>query len=937
MQGPSEREPTPERRQLTVVFADLVNSTSLATTLDPEDFHEVIDAYQHRVAEVIASHGGTVTQFQGDGVVAYFGWPQGTDSASQDALSAGLGIVEAVGHVTQQLSLPGLPTLAARVGIHTGVVVVAPASAGGVVRPADIFGDAPTVASRLQGVAGAGQVVVSGITASLNAGWFVMEPLGAKALKGFEFPMEVFRVISATGIRSRLDAGHLTKFVGRKAELAAVASHWEATRLGQPRTVVVVGEPGIGKSRLVREFVTASDDERRDFLTVTCFNRDALSPLQPFAPLIDSVPESPAQAAAWVVERTRGRPSVLVVEDAHWADPSTLEALERLIAEPMPLLILMTARPEIADLPQLRPYLITLAALDAEDATAVIDSLSMEFPMPVDLREQLVRRGGGVPLFLEELTRSVNEDSEEGAPSRTSIPYTLGDLVTARLDRLGEAKRAAQLAAVIGLEFDLPTLQAITGLSVLEASLYLADLEARGIVRSVERDGAYQFQHALMQEAAYESLLRRDRRDAHGRVADALTTAPDHAQARPEVLAAHLGLAGRSTESVSAWEQAARRAARLNLFKESAAHLGQALVRVAELPEGAERDAVETRVRLHLGQYQGAIDQASPAVGDNLRRSLELAVRRGDGLAEVECHLTLAPHYQAVTDYPAVFRTLDAAHDAALKYGANSLIPAIGLLRGSVLVWQGRLREGQSSIMDALDSVGMTMDRPPSPDSMSMPGLIVDVVVGGYLLYALAEGLAARAASARQVGEWASDLASAKGSSHAQCMSWTTRAIVCQLEGDADGVRSLAAQALSLADDRTTAQIRSWASVLLAWADGRAPEVPGHEDHPALFMRPYLLSLQAERTADPAVAVDLIEEALTIARATGERFSEAELLRLQARRQAEMGDVVASLRSSDEAVAVARSQGALALEARAAADRLASVWDGYPGDFAGEP
>ena len=248
MQGPREHETTSERRQLTVLFADLVNSTGLATTLDPEDFHEVIDAYQHQVAEVIASHGGTVTQFQGDGVVAYFGWPKGSDSAAQDALSAGLSIVEAVSHVTERLDLPGLPTLAARVGIHTGVVVVATASAGGVMRPADIFGDAPTVASRLQGVAGPGQVLVSGLTASLNAGWFVMEALGAKTLKGFQFPMEVFRVIAPTGIRSRLDAGHLTKFVGRQPELAAVASHWEATRLGRPRTVMIVGEPGIGRA-----------------------------------------------------------------------------------------------------------------------------------------------------------------------------------------------------------------------------------------------------------------------------------------------------------------------------------------------------------------------------------------------------------------------------------------------------------------------------------------------------------------------------------------------------------------------------------------------------------------------------------------------------------------------------------------------------------------
>jgi hypothetical protein len=258
------------------------------------------------------------------------------------------------------------------------------------------------------------------------------------------------------------------------------------------------------------------------------------------------------------------------------------------------------------------------------------------------------------------------------------------------------------------------------------------------------------------------------------------------------------------------------------------------------------------------------------------------------------------------------------------------------MMRGSVLVWQGKLREGQSAIIDALDSVGITMDDPPSLDAMSMPGLLVDVVVGGYLLYALAECLSGRAASGHLVGEWASDLASAKGSAHAQCMCWTTRAIAAQLDGDLDTVRSLAAQALSLADDRTTAQIRSWAAVLLAWADGRLPELPGQEDHPALFMRPYLLSLEADRTADPAVAIDLLDEALTIARATGECFSEAEVLRLRARRPAESGDPAASRRSSDEAMAVAHAQGATAIEARAAADRLASVSDGHAGDNGGE-
>lgn len=909
-----------ERRQLTVVFTDLVNSTALATSLDPEEFHEVLDAYQHRVAEVIASHGGTVTQFQGDGVIAYFGWPLGSDTASQDALSAGLAIVETVSRLADALDVDPLPSLSARVGIHTGVVVVAQATAGGVVRPADIFGDAPTVAARLQSLAPAGQVLISSTTARLVSGWFVLDALGAQTLKGFEFPLEVFRVIAPTGIRSRLDAGRLTSFVGRRAELATLQSHWEATRLGRARAVVVVGDPGIGKSRFVREFVSGFDVGGAPML-ITCFERDALSPLQPFQPLVGSVPSGPADAVAWVMDRVRDRPSVLVVEDAHWADPSTLEVVEQLTGVGSRLLVLLTARPEIgARLAGANR--LTLDGLTPDDAALVVDGLSVEFPLSADVRSRVVGRAAGVPLFLEELTRSAHEQPEVARPS-DEMPVTLGEIVTARLDRLGEAKRTAQYAAVLGAEFDSATLLSVSvenSVSELETSLYLADLVSKGIVQELDKSGEYRFRHALLQEAAYASLLRSDRRKAHGLVADLLAGKQPPDQARPEILAAHLGLAGRAPEAVAQWERAGRHAARRTLFREAAAHLGEALNLLNGLADD-EREEAEMRVRLHLGQYQGAIDQAAHGVGDNLRRSAELAAARGDGMALVEANLTLAAHYQAVTDYPAVHRALDVAQKAATDAGVEWFRPAISLLRGPVLVWQGNLREGQEVIEEALKAAGTSIDERPTAARMHMPGLIVSVVTGGYILYALAESLSGRMQDATRFADWAADLASEKASDHAQCMSWTTRAVMHQLEGDAAAVRTFAAQALSVADDRTTAQFRVWARALLDWADGAIPRIPPREEHAALFMRPYLLSLQADRTPDASEAVALLDEALAICRATDERFCEAELLRLRAVRLAQAGDLEEAVASVSEAVTVAQAQGARMLESRAAKTR----------------
>jgi class 3 adenylate cyclase/tetratricopeptide (TPR) repeat protein len=892
--------PSAERRQLTVAFCDMVDSTGLAGRLDPEDWHELLSAYHRRVADTIESHGGTVMQFQGDGVIAYFGWPQNSDTSSRDALSAGLSVVSEVA----ELAGPDGERLAARVGIHTGVVVVVGPSNGGLNRPADVFGETPNLASRLQSVAGPGQVVVSDATAALITGWFELEPLGAHTLRGVTRPVDVFLVVAASGAHSRLDIRELTPFVGREAELATLEAHWRGALSLPARIVTVTGEPGIGKSRLVREFLQRIEPGPTVW-TATCSRRDVLSPLHPFTSIMDGFAVRPAQVREWIVERATAGPCILVVEDLQWADPSTVETIALLDGTAAPVLVLTTARQKIASLDPDGGRTLTVDSLDAAEAEAVVSNLIDRPSLSADVRRRVLSRAGGVPLFLEELARSPAD----------MIPATIADVILERLDRLGEAKRLAQQASVIGLEFDVVTLLAVTHLDEHRALGHLAQLVDHRVVAPSDLEGGYRFVHALLQEAAYGSTLRRERRRLHGLLADGMADAAGGPAFRPEVLAAHYGLAGRPGEAIAQWERAARRAARNSLYLEAAAHLTEALACLPQLPDDESRDDTETRISLRLGQFKAAIDQAAPEVGVPMRRALELATRRGNGLIQLEAQLSLAAHYQAAGDYPSAHRSLDGADELIRTVVPEWTGPAVDLIRGPILVWQGQVTTGQHVIARALKSAGIEIGEPLRPD-LVFPGFVVAMVVGSYVVFGLGECLSGRADEAQRAGELASELAARHEAPHAQCMSWATRGIIHQLGGQTDAARSFAEKALQLADDRTTAQFRGWARALIEWADGRAPAPRSAEDQPTVFMRPYLLLLKADRAPDPHSALAALDEALMTARASGERFTEPELLRMRAVRQLEVGDRAGADRSLAEGLAVARQQGAVAFERR---------------------
>jgi class 3 adenylate cyclase len=504
-----------ERRHLTVLFCDLVGSTEIAARLDPEEWREVVAGYHRAAAQEIARLGGHVAKYLGDGVMAYFGWPEAHDNDAERAARAGLAILEVVSKLNHNSTRP---QLSARVGIDSGAVVVG----AGVAKDADVFGETPNIAARLQAIAVPGTVLITAATHRLISGLFVVEALGPRALKGITTPVEGFQVVRPTGVRGRLQAApSLTPFVGREEELRLLLSRWERARKGEGQVTLIIGEPGIGKSRLVREFHGHIRDVPHiwiesggeQFFENTPFHaiiemltrwlelQDPANSREQFqrieralvsaglevaeaAPLIAELLQLPAgerypastvtaeqkrrrllaALAGWVLGAAALQPLVMVVEDLHWLDPSTLELLELLTEQgaTAPLMLLYTARPEFrAQWPMhMHHSQITLNRLSSHNVREMVALVSARNALGLESVEAVVERTGGVPLFVEELTRAVLESGSAGISGR-EIPATLRDSLMARLDRLGFAKEVIQIGSVIGGEFSYGLVHAL--------------------------------------------------------------------------------------------------------------------------------------------------------------------------------------------------------------------------------------------------------------------------------------------------------------------------------------------------------------------------------------------------------------------------------------------------------------------------------------------
>src|SRR5271166_5683089 len=626
-----------ERRPITVMFCDLVGSTALASRLDAEDWRTLVNAYLDETSAAVTRFGGHVLKRLGDGLMALFGYPHAQENDAERAVRAALAIQRALVELNARNAGTRAPQLIARIGLESGPVVV---DATG-----EVFGEAPNIAARVQGAAKPGAIFITATVLRQTAGLFVAEDLGAHELKGVSEPATLYRIVRASGGGRRGGARALTPLVGREEELDLLGRRWERARRGEGQLALIVGEPGLGKSRLIEEFRArvgetphtwvegwsaqllqntpmhpiaewgrqrfggsdAPDEQKLVDLenTLRLIGLDAAEYAPLLAPLFD-VPLPEDRAAKFAPEELRRRqlsamtalflagarsqPVVLAFEDLHWADPTSLDLL-RALAErgaQAPLLIVVTTRPEFRPDWSLRSHhsVISLAPLDRAQVRRMVGEIAASHALPAEVVDGVGERTGGVPLFVEEVTRLLLERGAGGGVQ--TIPPTLQQSLAARLDRLGPAREIAQIGAVLGRDFSYRLLSDVSSTAAgfaeprLQSALdRLTDADLL-FVGGAPPTAAYRFKHALIQDAAYESLLKSRRQALHRCAAEALR----EANAEPEAIAHHFTEAGLDDLAIEWWGKAGDQALRRSAFQEAIAHLGKAIEMTEALAAG---------------------------------------------------------------------------------------------------------------------------------------------------------------------------------------------------------------------------------------------------------------------------------------------------------------------------------------------------------------
>jgi class 3 adenylate cyclase/tetratricopeptide (TPR) repeat protein len=700
-----------ERRHLTIMFCDLVGSTALSARLDPEDMWEVIRAYRTACARVIAAYDGIIARFVGDGILAYFGYPRAHEDDAERAVRAGLDIIAAIG----QLETRAKERVEVRIAIASGLVVVGDLISGGTSEEQALVGDTPNVAARLQSLAEPGVVVVAASTRLLLGNLFTFRNLGHREVKGISEPIVVWAVEGATASESRFEAvrAHSIGFVGRKAELEFVLSRQQLAWLGRGQVVMISGEAGIGKSRLVARLSEslALGSHRR--VRYQCSPYHTNSVLHPFVaqleraagiksqdppdqkldkleamlalgtqdvakatPLIAallSIPTaerypplglSPAQQRrqtfAALLDQVEGlagqQPLLIVCEDMHWADATTLELFDLAVdrIRGLPILALVTFRPEFeppwAGLANVS--LLRLDRLDRQDTRALVEQVTVGRELPGEMITQIIDRTDGIPLFVEELTKMVLESGllvEDAGRYRLdrplpplAIPATLQDSLMARLDRLAPVKEVAQIGAAIGREFSYTLLQSVAGRDDQTLNAALGQLEEAELLlrRGTPPEASYSFKHALVQEAAYESLLKSRRQLLHQHIGDVLCDKfPVIAGTEPEVVAYHYTEAGLSGVALEWWRKAGQQALKRSAYSEAIAHLRKAVAIADELPDGPGRTVERLHLQIAYGRaLRGSLGHSAPETVAAWTRARQLAADISDPVELAPIH-----------------------------------------------------------------------------------------------------------------------------------------------------------------------------------------------------------------------------------------------------------------------------------------------------------
>ena len=695
-----------ERRQVTVMFADLVGSTALSARMDPEDLREIISAYQKCVAETVQRFGGYVAKYMGDGVLVYFGYPQAHEDDAERAVRAGLELIAAVNALKTGASLQ------TRVGIATGLVVVGDLIGSGEAQERGIVGETPNLAARLQGIAEPNAVVIAESTRKLLGNLFELQDLGALDLKGIGGRVRAWAALRPSSVESRFEALHtsgLTELVGREEELEILLRRWSKAKTGEGQVVLLSGEAGIGKSRLTASLMERLASEPHTRLRYFCSPQHTDSALYPligqmeraagfvhddtpqakldkldavlartttsikdaalFAemlslpndgryPALDLAPEQRRQRTlealiSQVEALTHSSPVLMILEDAHWTDPTSLEVFGRVVdrVRSLRVLLIVTFRPDF-DPPWIgRPHVTFMAInrLGERDIDAMIDGVVGNKLLPANLRQDIIERTDGIPLFVEEMTKAVLEAGSEGAAQQTAaaipspalaVPASLQASLMARLDRLGPAKEVAQIGAAIGREFSHALLTAVVRKPEAELGSALHRLTEAGLLfrQGLPPHATYLFKHALVQDAAYGTLLREPRRALHARIAETLEGQfADIAESQPELLARHCAEAGLIEKAASLWGKAGRRSLGRSAFVEATEQFARALSQLETLPptSALRREQIKLQVAIinplgHVKGYaasetKGAVDRARVLIkeAEALREHLE--------------------------------------------------------------------------------------------------------------------------------------------------------------------------------------------------------------------------------------------------------------------------------------------------------------------------
>lgn len=1007
---PLSQSPEAERRHLTMLFCDLVGSTPLASRFDPEEWREIIRTYYDACGKVIARFDGHIALYLGDGLLVYFGYPLAHEDDAQRAVRAGLGIVETVGQLNTGLAEKHGVSLAVRIGCHTGLVVVG--KLGGTGHDDMALGETPNIAARLQAVAEPNTLVVSGFTQQILGGLFNCRSLGTPPLKGVAAPLEAYQVLSESTARTRLEAignAGLTPLIGRRSEVQRIEEGWARARGGSGQVVLVCGEAGIGKSRLVRHIGEHASDDAARLVPLQCspfYQHTALHPVidglervalgferhdsptqkmhklegwlvqngEPLAETVPlwaallSIPLTPEYApvtappdqlkqqtldalVAMTLKQAARQPLLFVMEDLHWVDPTSLEFLSRLteVVATAPIMMLLTYRPEFEPpwAPRTDLTLISLGRLPPNAAAELTSSVAGGKALPVEVMGQVVAKTDGVPLFVEELTKMLLESGElieqadrfelAGSLPTLAIPNTLHDSLTARLDRITPAKPLVGLAATLGREFSYPLLLAVSPWNESTLRRGLRELTEAELLyeRGQPPTSTYRFKHALIQDAAYDLLLRSTRQRHHRRIAETLESDfGEIVSTQPELLAHHYTEAGLPAQAIAYWEAAGRRALQRYANDEAITHAKRGYELLSTLADTSQRAEQEISLQILLGGAVASIN--GPHAGEhNYARACELA-RRVGSTPELFPALSGLQYAQILRGHMQKARALAEEFLALAEPRQDPLVMAVGHRMLAYAAWW------QGDVLAVRDhsAAGLALYSPDQSQICIVSYVQDSGILCGYLS-ALADWVLGY--PTRAVETMDRTLAHAQGFEHPYSVGLTLlmSAQLAQLRRDPESARTQAEAAIAICRERDLHAVELWCLLPRGWAlaergqvaEGIADIREAMERRRALEMGavwPWFYAVLAEVYGKSGQIEDgfgALQEAQQWVERNDEHLYEAEMHRIKGELllQQDGHNAAQAEQCFHRALEVARRQQAKSWELRAAIS-LARLW-----------